>query len=99
MSLVCWARNAQSPVGPIAPSDSLSVADRTRGINDALARQMRGQWTGRAGLRRSNDDTVIVLAAAAASACATSSFQVGKLKLKLVEQRATLARLSERPTA
>jgi len=29
MSLVWWARNAQSPVGPVAPSDSLSVADRT----------------------------------------------------------------------
>ena len=27
MSLVWWARNAQSPVGSVAPSDSLSVAD------------------------------------------------------------------------
>src|SRR4051812_3157217 len=25
MSLVWWARNAQSPVGPVAPSDSFSV--------------------------------------------------------------------------
>src|SRR5262245_52199601 len=27
MSLVWWARNAQTPVGPVAPSDRLSVAD------------------------------------------------------------------------
>src|SRR5690242_18292304 len=33
MSLAWWARNAQSPVGPVAPSDSLSVADPWRPAN------------------------------------------------------------------
>ena len=40
MSLVWWARNAQSPVGPVAPSDSLSVADHDGRKNDCT-----GFWT------------------------------------------------------
>jgi len=40
MSLVWWARNAQSPVGPVAPSDSLSVADPDGRKNDCT-----GFWT------------------------------------------------------
>jgi hypothetical protein len=76
------------------PLVATAWADRGRGINDALSRQMRGQWTARrlASLERRYGDR---LGRRCRFGLCNVFFQVGKLKLKLVEQRATLARLSE----
>ena len=67
---------------------AIAAARAGRGyrIDDAFARQVLGQRT-RAGLRRSNDGTAI-FSAAAAGLCSIL-FQVGELKLQLIEQRAT----------
>ena len=62
----------------------------------------RGRCSGngrRAGWRRSNDGTVIFSAAAASSrrrlGLRRILFQIGQLKLELIEQRATLRGLAE----
>jgi hypothetical protein len=76
------------------PLVATAWADCRRGINDALARQMRGQWTARrlASLERRYGDR---LGRRCRFGLCNVFFKVGKLKLKLVEQRATLARLLE----
>src|SRR3984893_4357198 len=69
-------------------------ADRRCGINDALARQMRGQRTARglAPLERRHRNR---LGHRRRFGLCNIFFQVGELQLKLIEQRATLRRLSE----
>ena len=68
-----------------------------RRIDDALARQMRGQRTARrlAPLERRHRDRLGCRQLRRGLGLRRILFQVGKLQLKLIEQRATLRGLSE----
>src|SRR5947209_10852731 len=74
------------------PPVAAAWADQRRRINDALARQMLGQRTARglAPLERRHRDRL-----GHRFRLCNVFFQVGELKLKLVEQRSTLGGLSE----
>ena len=79
------------------PAVAAAWAGRRRRIDDALARQMRGQRTARrlAPLERWHRDLLGCRQLRRGLGLRRILFQVGKLQLKLIEQRATLRGLSE----